>query len=144
MSRLSRIAIADTPLNLGVAHGLYRLGFITQVSRGSYLGPDTSYVPTTPANEQSRRLWLELKYRDSLPVLHRLQAISKPSRKVYLKWDELKRVATGGQVGLVRRVELGEGLLIRDVENTGVYSLVEALNRKIYAGEVLCRVMPAT
>ncbi|KAF9355961.1 hypothetical protein BGX26_005889 [Mortierella sp. AD094] len=73
-ARLRRIAVPDTKMNHAIANVLYKEGFIAGVSRGDHIQPDSAYVPTTPDNVATRRLWLELKYNNDEPVLKKMSA----------------------------------------------------------------------
>lgn len=125
-------------MNLSIALGLYRQGFLSSVQRGSLNGPDEIYTPTTPSNVSSRRIWLGLKYRDASPVLSNMHVISKPSRKVWMSVPELQAMVEGR-----KGREMIKGLVPGEIcfigTDRGVMEIRDAIKRKI-GGEVLVRV----
>ncbi|KAJ1959150.1 hypothetical protein IWQ62_004729 [Dispira parvispora] len=136
-ARLSQTAVPENKMNLALSRILYREGFITSVTRGSHLGPDgANYVPTTPDNVATRRLWLRLKYKNEKPTLREMACISKPSRKISGHFQDLQRIAAGRPVGIVKPLRPGEILIVDTAE--GVVELQEALRRKL-SGQLLCR-----
>ncbi|KAF9178810.1 hypothetical protein BGZ51_007456 [Haplosporangium sp. Z 767] len=135
-AHLRRIAVPDTKMNLAISNVLYKEGFIAGVSRGDHVQPDTTYVPTTPDNIATRRLWLELKYNNDEPVLKKMSAISKPSKKIIMKVDELQNLAAGNRSQFIKGLQPGEIAIL--TTNYGVLELREALEKGA-GGEVLCR-----
>ena len=124
-------------MNLAIAIGMYREGFLSSVQRGSLEGPDEAYTPTTPANVSTRRLWLGLKYRDAAPVLSNMHVISKPSRKIWMSVSELQELVQGKKGReMIRGLVPGEICLIGT--DKGVMEIREAIKRRI-GGEVLIR-----
>src|SRR5438034_1030158 len=91
-ARLQSIAVLDTKMNLAISMILYRQGFISSVQRGNHLEPDKEFVKTQPHNIASRRLWLDLKYRDNKPVLQKMSCVSKGSKRIYMNVEELKKL----------------------------------------------------
>jgi small subunit ribosomal protein S8 len=69
---------------------------------------------------------IELKYYDGEPVIHEIQRVSKPGRRVYASVDSIPRVADG----------LGVAILST---SKGVMADHEARSQNV-GGEVLCRV----
>ncbi|KAJ1913288.1 hypothetical protein IWQ60_009274 [Tieghemiomyces parasiticus] len=136
-ARLSQTCIPESRMNLSLARILYREGFIYSVTRGSHLGPDgQDYVPTTPDNVASRRLWLRLKFKNELPTLREMSCISKPSRKVHAQLNDLQRLAAGKPVGIVKPLRPGEIIIVETPE--GVMELQDALKKRVF-GKLLCR-----
>jgi small subunit ribosomal protein S8 len=135
-SRLPRISIPATRMNLAIARVLYEQGFIASVARGDRKGPDQEYVPTTNLNIASRRYWLELKYRQNQPVLTSMRVISKPSRRVTGATVMLKNLIAGKRQGLVKPVLPGEIVMVGTCH--GVLEINEAVRRNV-GGELLCR-----
>lgn len=125
-------------MNLSVALGLYRQGFLSSVQRGSIDGPDEVYTPTTPANISTRRLWLGLKYHEASPVLSNMHVVSKPSRKIWMSVSELKLLVEGK-----KGREMIKGLVPGEIcfigTDKGVMEIRDAIKRRI-GGEVLIRV----
>ncbi|KAF9580972.1 hypothetical protein BGW38_002182 [Lunasporangiospora selenospora] len=135
-ARLPRIAVPDTKMNLAIANVLYREGFIAGVARGDHVEPDAEYVPTTPDNVATRRLWLDLKYNNDEPVLKRMSAVSKPSKKIVMKVEELQNLASGNRSQFIKGLQPGEIAIL--TTTFGILELREAL-AKGAGGEVLCR-----
>ncbi|OMH79550.1 37S ribosomal protein subunit S8, mitochondrial [Zancudomyces culisetae] len=132
-ARLARIAIPETNLNLSISRILYNQGFIYSVTRGNHLGPDKEYTSTTNLNVADRRLWLSLKYFNDMPVLTKMNCISKPSRRLSATTQELARLATGKAVGIVKPVIPGEIVIVSTPK--GVMEINEAV--KMGLGGVL-------
>jgi ribosomal protein S8 len=98
---------------------------------------DTEGV-VTQANRASRRLWLGLKYWDGLPVLHKAQMISKPTKRIWLNSTELGIIVRGGRAGEVKGMtQVGEMVAVST--DRGVMEARECVERKI-GGMPLCRV----
>ncbi|CAG8454534.1 9249_t:CDS:2 [Paraglomus occultum] len=76
-TQLRSISVSDKKLNLAICNALYREGFISSVTRGDHRGPANEFVSNTPENISTRRLWLELKYRQNEPVLKKMSCVSK-------------------------------------------------------------------
>ncbi|KAJ1983737.1 hypothetical protein H4R33_004640 [Dimargaris cristalligena] len=137
-ARLSQTCIPESKTNLSLARILYREGFVASLTRGSHLGPDgPDYVPTTPDNIATRRLWLRLKYKDEMPTLREMKCISKPSRKISAHMGELQRLAAGRPVGIVKPLRPGEIIMVETPE--GILELQQAIKRGLH-GTLLCRV----
>ncbi|KAJ0158836.1 37S ribosomal protein S8, mitochondrial [Colletotrichum tanaceti] len=94
--------------------------------------------PVTSANVATRRLWLGLKYWNNEPVLKGLRAVSKPTRPIRVKIEDLELVVRGfnSKDGLVKGLVLGECLFL--TTDRGVLEAREALAKKV-GGTVLCR-----
>ncbi|CCF56788.1 hypothetical protein KAFR_0B04920 [Kazachstania africana CBS 2517] len=135
--RLTLTSIPYTKLQLQFAYNLYKQGFLSSIQRGSTKGPDKEYVEVTPDNISTRRLWVGLKYRENRPILNKCQLISKPSLRIQLSNDELKKVCSGKVVRNIKPLQPGELILIR--ANNTVLDIHEALT-KGYNGEILCRI----
>jgi small subunit ribosomal protein S8 len=69
---------------------------------------------------------IELKYFDGQPVIHEIQRVSKPGRRVYSSVRNIPRVADGLGVSILSTPK-------------GVMTDHEARNQNV-GGEVLCRV----
>ncbi|KAJ9059519.1 hypothetical protein DSO57_1001590 [Entomophthora muscae] len=133
-AKLKAIAVPETKMNLTIGQILYQQGFISQIVRGDHTGID--YSPTTPENIAIRRYWLMLKYRDNVPVLTRMQAVSKPSRKVIANADELEKIVSGRRVGLLSPLNPGEIIIVNTKK--GVLEIHDAVSLEL-GGQVLCR-----
>ncbi|CAM9024397.1 unnamed protein product [Wickerhamomyces anomalus] len=126
-------------LHLEVAAHLYKQGFISSVQRGSLQGPDKVPTEVTPDNIATRRLWLGLKYRGTDSVIRKFSLVSKPSCRIHLNKDELKLLAAGRKVRLIKPLQPSELMLIKDNKTKKVLDLAEAVNKGV-EGEVLCRI----
>lgn len=132
-------SIPHNKLNLQIALGLYREGFLSGVQRGDIYGPDAVYTETTPENVASRRLWLELKYRKNQPVLKNLKLVSKPSRRMVLSTEELRQLQLGNKVKFINPPKIGEAILIKTSgKESEIIDLNEAC-RRFLGGEVVLR-----
>ncbi|RKP07821.1 30S ribosomal protein S8 [Thamnocephalis sphaerospora] len=136
-SRLLRISIPQTKMNLAVVNVLYEQGFIASVARGNKQSPDATYVPTTNANISTRRYWLELKYRENQPVLSQMKVISKPSRHVTATVQQLRGLVAGQQQGIVKPALPGEIIVV--ATSKGVLEVNDAIRQNV-GGKLLCRV----
>ncbi|OBZ90612.1 37S ribosomal protein S8, mitochondrial [Choanephora cucurbitarum] len=135
-ARLQSIAIPETKMNLAISNILYREGFLTSVTRGDHVAPDNSYTPTTNENVATRRIWINLKYKENLPALSRLNLVSKPSKKVYFTVNELKNITNGRRAQYIKPLQPGEIAIVNT--NRGVLEVNEAIEKNV-GGEVICR-----
>ncbi|KAI9474952.1 hypothetical protein LPJ78_003965 [Coemansia sp. RSA 989] len=135
-ARLGRIAVPETKLNLSVSRILYNQGFVSSVTRGTHLGPDASYTPTTNLNVAERRLWLSLKYYQDDPVLRRMHCISKPSRKINCNANQFRILAAGQPWGIVKGVIPGEIMIVSTIR--GVMEIQDAVKHGL-GGSLLAR-----
>lgn len=124
-------------MHLQVARGLYKEGFISSILRGSTEGPDLKPVEVTPDNIATRRLWLNLKYRNNLSVIRQISLVSKPGRKVHLSVEETKALASGWPVRFIKALQPAELLFIR--ADNDVIEVQEAAKRGLH-GLALYRV----
>ncbi|KAJ1668231.1 hypothetical protein IW140_000465 [Coemansia sp. RSA 1813] len=124
-ARLGRIAVPETKLNLAVSRVLYNQGFVSSVTRGTHLGFDTTYVPTTNLNVAERRLWLSLKYYQDDPVLRRMSCISKPSRRIACTANQLQTLASGKSWSIVKGIVPGEIIIVSTTK--GVLEIQDAV-----------------
>jgi small subunit ribosomal protein S8 len=135
-AKLQTIAIPETKMNLAISNILYKEGFLTSVTRGNHIGPDREFTPTTNENVATRRLWLNLKYKENNPALSQLSLVSKPSKKVHFTVNELKNLASGNRSQFIKPLQPGEIAIINT--NKGVLELQEAIEKNV-GGEVICR-----
>ncbi|KAK4506958.1 hypothetical protein PRZ48_000691 [Zasmidium cellare] len=92
----------------------------------------------TQANRASRRLWLGLKYYQSMPVLSNAKMISKPTKRIWLSSRDLSKVVRGNQAGEVKPMtRIGEIMAIST--DKGIMEARECVERRI-GGQPLCRV----
>ncbi|AGO12751.1 AaceriADR283Wp [[Ashbya] aceris (nom. inval.)] len=135
-----RMALTSIPYNkmhLKFAYNLYKNGFLTSLQKGSTKGPDVTPVEVTPDNIATRRLWLGMKYRENKPVLSTCRLVSKPSVRIFLEVEELKKLCSGISVRLVKPLQPGELMLVRCGDD--ILEINEAIAKR-RGGEVLCRV----
>ncbi|CAG8434791.1 11749_t:CDS:1 [Ambispora gerdemannii] len=137
LARLKSIAVPCTKMNLAISQVLYNEGFISSVTRGNHIQPDTTYTPTTPENIATRRLWLDLKYRDNKPVLTKMRVVSKGSRKVWMNLGEFASLCRGRRAKFIAPLQPGEIAIVST--NFGVMEIREAIVLRS-GGELLCRV----
>ncbi|KAJ3171126.1 hypothetical protein HDU88_008162 [Geranomyces variabilis] len=99
--------------------------------------PKLTLLPQPPSpNPASQKLWLTLKYKDGEPVLRKMSAVSKPSRRVFASLAELRAVAAARRAApLLKGQEVGQ-VTILDTPY-GIIELKEALEKEV-GGEVLC------
>ncbi|CAL9731380.1 small ribosomal subunit protein uS8m [Monosporozyma unispora] len=135
--RLSLTSIPYSKLQLQFAYNLYKQGYISSLQKGSTVGPDKEYVEVTPDNISTRRLWLGLKYRENKPILNKCQLISKPSLRIILENNDLKKLCSGTMIRNVKPLQPGELILVRN--NDTIMDINEAVQKKL-GGEVLCRI----
>lgn len=131
-------AVPFTRLHLQVATGLYKHGFIKGIQKGSIAGPDLFPTEVTPDNIATRRLWLNLKYKNSKPVLSKLSLVSKPNRRLVLTKQEIKALASGLKVRIIDPLQPGEVMFVKLPRSKELIELQEAADRYV-GGEVLCR-----
>ncbi|KAJ2726712.1 hypothetical protein GGI07_000437 [Coemansia sp. Benny D115] len=135
-ARLGRIAIPETKLNLSVSRVLYNQGFVSSVTRGTHLGPDAQYTPTTNLNIAERRLWLSLKYYKDEPVLRAMRCVSKPSRHISCNANQLRILASGQSWSIVKGVIPGEIMVVSTTR--GIMEIQEAVKLGL-GGTLLAR-----
>lgn len=136
--RIATTSIPFSRLHLQVAAGLYKEGFLASIQKGSTAGPDKTPVEVTPDNISTRRLWVELKYRNNAPVIRDISMVSKPGRKVHLTPTEVKALALGLPVRFIKPLQPAEIILLRTLDQE-VVEIQEAAKRDL-RGMVLCRV----
>ncbi|KAI9656260.1 MAG: hypothetical protein M1821_004923 [Bathelium mastoideum] len=92
----------------------------------------------TQENVATRRLWLGLKYWNSQPVLSEMKMVSKPKQRIWLKAEDIGRIARGREAGYVKGLTRpGECLFV--TTDKGVMEARECVERRL-GGMVLCRV----
>lgn len=135
---LSKTSIPFSRMHLQVAIGLYKEGFLSAVQKGSTSGPDKVPVDVTPDNIATRRLWVDLKYRNNSPVIREISMILKPGRKVNMSPTEIKALASGLSVRFVQPLQPAEVIFVRTLP-TEIMEVQEAAKKGL-AGMALCRV----
>jgi len=136
-ARHQKIVVDHNTQNLGILSILLRAGFISNVTRGTITAPEPEEF--NKAGEALRRIWANLKYRDDRPVLHHMELISKPSKRIYMDVSELRLICSGRRAQTVKPLGMGEIAVVRtkDKENEWLEAR-EALQMRL-PGEVVCR-----
>lgn len=136
-ARHRSIAVNHSTQNLGILSILLRSGFVSNLTRGTIATASPSAFLTV--NDAQKRIWADLKYRNDLPVLHSMEIISKPSKRVFMDLTEIRRLCTGRRAQNIQPLGLGEIIVVRtaDPENEWLEAR-EAVQMKL-SGEVICR-----
>jgi small subunit ribosomal protein S8 len=131
-----RISIPFSNQNQAISKLLYDQGFISTWMMGDHQAPfANANIPITPENIHSRRIWLDLKYRQGQPALSEFKIISKPSRRVFATVQELQALGAAKRVNsLIKRRVLGQITIMDTVY--GIVELNDALRKRV-GGEVL-------
>lgn len=90
-----------------------------------------------PDNPAQMRIWVGLKYFYNEPVIHKIEMISKPSRRVKLDLRELSRIVRGRAAHTVEGLQR-PGELLFLFTSAGLLESREALERQL-GGLALCR-----
>ncbi|KAG9000287.1 hypothetical protein FRB90_011864 [Tulasnella sp. 427] len=138
MARLKRLPVPHTTQNLAVLSILLRNGFVSNVTRGTITDADPN--KWQEASEPHRRIWVDLKYRDDLPVLSKAEVVSKPSKRIHMSPDDVRRICSGQMANFVKPLGMGEVAVLRLGGGNQVRWLEarEALEKGV-GGEILCR-----
>ncbi|CAG8654933.1 11269_t:CDS:2 [Gigaspora margarita] len=128
-AKLASIAVPESKMSLSIVKILYEQGFISSVQRGNHIKPDEVFTPTVPTNIATRRLWLDLKYRDNEPVLKYMQCVSKGSKRIYMNVQELMDLASGKRAKFVPPLKPGEIAIVST--SKGVLEIKDALESQI-------------
>ena len=151
-ARLGLTSIPNSNFHLRLCLALQSSGFISTVVRGGPRPPPPHKLlshpssntegeevgPVTPQNVASRRLWLGMKYWNSEPVLETMQMVSKPTRRIWMDVEGLKKLVLGRPSGYVKGLTRpGECLYV--MTDRGIFESRECVERKI-GGQLLCRV----
>lgn len=153
-ARLSLTSIPSSNLHLRLSLALQNSGYISSVVRGGPTPPPahpilgystandeagTSHSSVDRSNVASRRLWLGLKYWKNDSVLRKIQMVSKPTRRVTIDVEGLRRIVHGEDSGFVGALRSpGESLYIST--DRGIFEARECVEKKL-GGLVLCRVV---
>lgn len=147
-ARLGFTSIPNTKQHLNLALALQSSGFVSTVVRGGPTPPEphkllshpvnTDIEPVTPQNIATRRIWLGLKYWNSEPVLEKMSAVSKPTRRITMDVSGLRKLVLGQRVGMVEGLtKIGECMYV--CTDKGILEARECVERKV-GGMLLCRV----
>jgi ribosomal protein S8 len=136
-ARHQKIAVAHTTQNLGILSILLRAGFISNVTRGTVDVP--SPAAFNDVGEAQRRIWADLKYRNDQPVLHDMELISMPSKRIFMDLKEIRLICSGRRAQTVKPLGMGEIAVVRTKNKEHEWlEAREALQLKL-DGEVVCR-----
>ena len=151
-ARLGFTSIPNSQFHLKLMLAMQSSGFFSTVVRGGHQPPPAHQLlnhpssntpgaeiePVTRANVASRRLWLGMKYWNSEPVLEKMEMISKPTRRVWMDVEGLRKLVLGQPEGFVKGMtKPGECLYVST--DRGILEARECVERKI-GGQLLCRV----
>ncbi|KAJ5774207.1 hypothetical protein N7457_009103 [Penicillium paradoxum] len=152
-ARLGLTSIPNSNLHLKLSLALQNSGYISSVVRGGPTPPPAHGILGYPAandevegieqitrdNVASRRLWLGLKYWQNESVLGKIKMVSKPTRRVNIDVEGLRRVVRGEDSGFVAGIRSpGESLYLST--DKGILEARECVEKKL-GGLVLCRVL---
>ncbi|KAK9381511.1 ribosomal protein S8 [Kockiozyma suomiensis] len=129
-------SIQYTKVHLAVVLGLYRHGLLGSVHLGDGRGPDMTPTQIENSNVASRRLWVTMKYKDSVPVLKSGSLVSTPKKTFTLTKPEVHALIHGMSVKHIPPIVPGEVMFLRT--DKGVLECREAvaIGR---GGQALCR-----
>lgn len=99
--------------------------------RGEY---DRAGVPINPAH---RRIWLGLKYWNNEPVLRNMNMISKPTRTIRAKVNDLRKLIAGRKAGITNPMHNPGDCMFVSTE-IGIMEAREAVER-VRGGVLLVR-----
>jgi len=136
-ARLGTTSIPYSKMNLAIATGLLKEGFISTIKTGDIYEQDEEYKPPTQIDVARKRLWLGLKYYENQPVMSKLKLLSKPKQRLWLNVEDLKTIGNGKDAAYVKGLQMGECIFV--TTDRGVMELREAVY-KMTGGQVLFRV----
>lgn len=151
-ARLGLTSIPNSQFHLKLMLALQSSGFISTVVRGGKDPPPAHQLlshpasnvegaetePVTRQNVASRRLWLGMKYWNSEPVIEKMSLVSKPTRRIWMDVEGLRKVVLGRKDGYVRGLTRpGECLYVST--DRGIFEARECVERKL-GGMLLCKV----
>jgi ribosomal protein S8 len=148
-ARLGLTSIPNTKMHLGLCLALKNSGYLSTVVRGGPTPPPAHPIlgfpavndlePITRENVASRRLWLGLKYWRNESVLGKVVLVSKPTRRVRVTVEDLRKIVRGQESNYVAGLRSpGESLYIST--DKGIMEARECVEKKI-GGQALCRVL---
>ncbi|KIY51017.1 ribosomal protein S8 [Fistulina hepatica ATCC 64428] len=132
-----QVCVQHTTQNLGILSILLRAGFISNLTRGTVDEPSPEkFMEARPVDQ---RIWADLKYRDSRPVMSYMSLVSKPSKRIFMDLTELRLVCTGRRAQNVKPLGMGEIAIVQtnDKENEWLEAR-EALQMRL-CGHIVCR-----
>ncbi|KAJ5340623.1 hypothetical protein N7541_009747 [Penicillium brevicompactum] len=149
-ARLALTSIPNSNLHLKLSLALQNSGYISSVAL--LLPPAHPILGYPAANDEvegiesitrdnvaSRRLWIGLKYWQNESVLGKVKMVSKPTRRVNIDVEGLRRVVRGEDTQFVGGIRSpGESLYLST--DRGILEARECVEKKL-GGLVLCRVL---
>ena len=136
-ARHARISVPHTTQNLGILSILLRAGFLTNITRGTIEAPSPEKF--LEAGEAQRRIWADLKYRNDRPVLENMHVVSKPSKRVFMDINEIRRLCTGRSAKTVKPLGMGEIAVVRTGNKEFEWLEAREAIQLRQSGEVICR-----
>ncbi|TDL19642.1 ribosomal protein S8 [Rickenella mellea] len=136
-ARQRHICVDHNNQNLGILSILMRAGFLISLTRGTIDGPDPQKFHDV--GEAQRRIWAELKYRDDRAVLNHMELISRPSRRIFMDINEVRRICSGRRAQQVKPLGLGEVAVVQTRSKEHEWLEAREALRLNIDGEVLCR-----
>ena len=113
LARHKKVDIPSSKLKVAIATVLRNLGYIK------------NFKTVTDENFETLRIYLKFD-EENLPVIHEIQRVSRPSRRVYVGTDDIPKVKNGMGCAIVST-------------SRGVLSDEEARKAQV-GGEVICTV----
>jgi len=107
-----RVSVPFSIIKYEIAKILEREGFVEKVNK--------------VGKKARKRIVITLKYENGTPVISGLKRISKPGRRIYHSWKEIKKVKGGYGIAIIST-------------SRGLMTDREARKNKI-GGEVICEV----
>lgn len=136
-ARHQKVSVPHTTQNLGILSILLRAGFISNISRGTIESASPSDFNT--AGPAQQRIWADLKYRNDRPVLGGMELISKPSKRIFMGIDEIRRICSGRRAQTVKPLGMGEIAVVRTKSKEHEWLEAREALRLNLDGEVVCR-----
>ncbi|ETW87612.1 hypothetical protein HETIRDRAFT_307517 [Heterobasidion irregulare TC 32-1] len=136
-ARHQKVSVPHTTQNLGILSILLRAGFISNISRGTIESASPNNF--NAAGPAQQRIWADLKYRNDRPVLGGMELISKPSKRIFMGIDEIRRICSGRRAQTVKPLGMGEIAVVRTKSKEHEWLEAREALRLNLDGEVVCR-----
>lgn len=92
----------------------------------------------TQATVAHTRLWATMKYHRNMPVLSKMNVVSKPTRRIHMRVNQMAQLIRGHTASLIKGLQPGECLIVGT--DKGIMEIREAVRRRL-GGQLLCRVL---
>ncbi len=112
----NQVVMPFSKMKFAIANVLYHAGYLENVERNKKKSKKTEH----------EYLLLTLKYREGESVLQGIKIISKPSRRMYIKAADIRRVRSGFGLAIISTSQ-------------GIMNSRDAWKQKL-GGEILCEV----